>query len=559
MDKQSRRQFLAAAAAAAAAGTATTTRAEAAERLRPNILLIMTDDQGYGDISAHGNPHLKTPKLDRLRAEGVRFERFYVSPVCTPTRAALMTGRYNYRTGAIDTFAGRSLIHPEEATMAELLGRAGYRTGIFGKWHLGDNYPRRAMDKGFEKSLVHRGGGLMQPSDWPGNTYFSPMLSRNGEDWKSSGYCTDVFTDAAMDFMAGADSEPFFCYLAYNAPHTPLEIADEWVAPYSAMGLDEDVAKVYGMCANIDWNVGRTLDKLAELGLADNTLVIFLTDNGPQRFGGQVRYNAGMRGAKTTVYEGGIRVPSFWRWPAALEAGKRVDVVAGDIDILPTLLDLAGAGIPDNLDGRSLKPLLASDNAPWPERYYFTQWHRGDEPELFRSCAVVGQRYKLVNGEELYDLVEDPGEECDIAAEKPEVAREMRDAYERWFADVGSTRGYEPQRVVIGTPHENPVVITRQDWRGAEGWREGSRGYWLLDARSEGPYDITLTFDPLEEPSAVGLEIGGVKFEREMDAGATELTFNDVRISAGAVRLDTWLTRKNVVEGAWHVFVKKQA
>ena len=551
------------AGALAMAGCATFREPRAARR--PNILLIMSDDQGYGDLSSHGNPWLKTPNLDRLRGEGVRFERFYVCPVCTPTRAGLMTGRYNYRTRAIDTYLGRAMMDPEEVTAAELLAGAGYRTGIFGKWHLGDHYPMRACDKGFQESLVHRGGGLVQPSDVPGNTYFSPVLSRNGEDWKSSGYCTDVFADAAIEFISRRSSAPFFCYLATNAPHSPLEIADEWAEPYRAMGLDEKVANVYGMVANLDWNIGRVLGKLNQLGIERDTLVIFLTDNGPQAFGQEpVRYNAQMRGAKGTVYEGGIRVPSFWRWPGTLDAGRRVDTMAANIDVLPTLLEIAGVRNPGNraraprVDGRSLVPLLTRDGAPWADRYYFTQWHRGDVPERYRACAAVSQRYKLVDGKELYDLVNDPFETRDIAAEKPDVAAEMRAAYERWFDDVSATRGYDPPRIPIGTPRENPVVLTRQDWRGDEGWEGGRCGHWLLDVASEGPYDITLTFNPLAQPAAVGFQLGDVTFEQQVEKDAASCTFPDVTLAPGPARLDTWLTRGGKREGAYQIYVHKR-
>ena len=563
--KHSRRQFLVAAGGALATAGCATVRERKRTR-RPNILLIMSDDQGYGDLSAHGNPWLKTPNLDRLRGEGVRFERFYVCPVCTPTRACLMTGRYNYRTRAIDTYLGRAMMDPEEVTAAQLLAGAGYRTGIFGKWHLGDHYPMRARDKGFQESLVHRGGGLVQPSDVPGNTYFSPVLSRNGEDWKSSGYCTDVFADAAIDFISRRTSEPFFCYLATNAPHSPLQIADEWAEPYRAMGLDERTANVYGMVANLDWNVGRVLDKLDELGLARDTLVIFLTDNGPQAFDKtQVRYNAGMRGAKGTVYEGGIRVPSFWRWPGTLDAGRRVDTMAANIDVLPTLLDLAGAGNPGNLDGQSLLPLLAhptdrtdrTDQTDW-NRYYFTQWHRGDVPERFRACAAVSQQYKLIDGKELYDLVNDPFEQRDIAGDKPDVAAEMRAAYERWFDDVSATRGYDPPRIAIGTPHENPLVLTRQDWRGDPG-KEGTKcGHWLLDVATPGPYDITLTFNPLGEAATVGFQLGDTTLEQEVEKDAASCTFPNVTLDPSPARLDTWLTRGGEREGAYQIYVYKR-
>lgn len=531
------------------------------QQSRPNVVLILTDDQGYGDISAHGNPYLHTPNLDRLRGESVRFERFYVCPVCTPTRASLMTGRYNFRTRAIDTYLGRAMMDPDETTVAELLRDAGYRTGIFGKWHLGDNYPMRAMDQGFEESLVHRGGGLMQPSDWPGNTYFDPMLSRNGQDWKSTGYCTDVFTEAAVDFITRHRAEPFFCFLSTNAPHAPLEVEDRYVEPYRGKGLDEDTARVYGMIANLDENVGRVLARLDELALARNTLVIFLTDNGPQPFrGAPARYNAGMRGEKGTVYEGGIRVPSFWRWHGAFEAGRAVHTLAAHIDVLPTLVDLCGAKKPRRLhvDGVSLRPLLEGKDGAWPDRLFFTQWHRGDAPEPFRNCAVISQRFKLVDGKELYNLETDPYEQRDISGEDPERVKTMRNAYETWLADVSATRGYDPPRIHVGTAHENPSVLTRQDWRGDEGWADDRRGYWELYVARSGRYDITLTFGPLTEPGEVGMRIGEMRRVTHLDAGATSCVFEGAPLTKGEARLDTWRPHKGKQAGAYHVIVARR-
>jgi hypothetical protein len=268
------------------------------------------------------------------------------------------------------------------------------------------------------------------------------------------------------------------------------------------------------------------------------------------------------------VYEGGIRVPSFWRWPGTLDAGRRVDTMAANIDVLPTLLEIAGVRNPGNraraarIDGRSLLPLLAhptdrTDRTDW-DRYYFTQWHRGDAPERFRACAVVSQQYKLVDGKELYDLVNDPAEQRDIAGEKPEVVAEMRAAYERWFDDVSATRGYDPPRIHIGTPHENPVVLTRQDWRGDEGWDGGRCGHWLLEVASEGPYDITLTFDPLGEAGSVGFQLGDTTIEQEVEKAAASCTFPDVTLAPGPARLDTWVARNGKRGGAWQVAVKKE-
>jgi arylsulfatase A-like enzyme len=560
MSKPDRREFMVSAGAFAASMAGVATSSERETRRRPNVVLILTDDQGYGDLSAHDNPYLETPNLDRLHREAVRFERFHVCPVCTPTRASLMTGRYNFRTRAIDTYLGRAMMDPGEMTVAELLRDAGYRTGIFGKWHLGDNYPMRAMDQGFEESLVHRGGGLMQPSDWPDNTYFDPVLSRNGEDWKSRGYCTDVFTAAALDFIKRHRDELFFCYLAANAPHVPLQVPESDAAPYRAMGLDEDTAKAYGMIANLDANVGRVLARLDELGIARDTLVIFMTDNGPQPFGNNpLRYNAGMRGAKGTVYEGGIRVPSLWRWPGTLESGKAVSTLAAHIDVLPTLLELCDASQAPGLelDGLSLYPLLMKESSEWPDRYIFTQWHRGDAPEPFRDCAVMSQHHKLVDGKELYDLIADPLEKEDIAAEHPEIVAQMRKAYEEWFADVSASRGYDPPRIHIGTPHENPVVLTRQDWRGAQGWDDSNRGHWLLYVANAGSYDVTLTFSPLTEAGEVGFRLGDVERSVSLNEGAASYRFEGVTLAPGNGKLDTWLPHDGKQAGAYQVAVEK--
>ena len=462
--------------------------AAAADAAQPNIVLVMTDDQGYGDFGFTGNPVLRTPHLDALAAQSATVERFYVSPVCTPTRASLMTGRYNYRTRAIDTYIGRAMMEPEEVTVAEMLRDAGYATGIFGKWHLGDAYPMRAMDQGFEESLVHRGGGIGQPSDPPGGEgrYTDAVLFRNGQREETTGYCTDVYFDAAFDFMARAVAEgkPFFAYVPTNAPHGPFhDVPEDWLEHYRQADLNpalldsgqaseqvlDRLARSYAMIANIDENVGRLMARLDELGLAENTLVVFLVDNGPDRD----RYNAGLRGRKGSVFEGGIRSPLLARWPARLPAGgEPVDRIAAHIDIAPTLLDAAGvqptAGL--HLDGRSLLGLLAGDgrngggggakgNADssgngdaaeddgdssgsgdgdgrgegdddaWPDRTLYFQFHRGDEPTAFRSFAAVGQRYKLVHpsprgegdwdGElhlELYDLQADPGETRNLIA-----------------------------------------------------------------------------------------------------------------------------------------------
>jgi arylsulfatase A-like enzyme len=551
-----RRSFLASSAVAAVSGCATVRTPRRAPR-GPNVVLIMTDDQGYGDLACHGNPAIKTPNLDRLYAESTRFTQFHVMPVCSPTRACLMTGRYNYRTGVVDTFQGRSMMHPDEVTVAELLRDHGYRTGIFGKWHLGDNYPLRAMDQGFEQSLVHKGGGLAQPSDPPGSGYFDPILQLNGVQTQYQGYCTDIFTNAAIDFIAANQAQPFFCFLSMNAPHLPLEIAEDYVRPYRDAGLEEQLAKFFGMVTNLDENVGRLMHHLDQLGIAENTLLIFMTDNGSQV--GAAFYNAGMRGHKGTIYEGGIRVPFFMRWPAQLAPGRELSATAAHIDLLPTLLNACGLPVPAAiaLDGRNLLPLAQEPSPAWPDRYLFFQWHRGDEPEPFRDCAVLGPRYKLINGSDLYDLHADPAEQRDIAAEHPGIVRDMRAAYTQWFQDVSSTRGYEPPRIHLGSPRANPVTLTRQDWRGAATWGDESVGHWEVHVVRPGRYRVTCDFPAQEQPARLNLRIAGIESSVHVAPGAKHATLQDLALGTGPTRLEAWLETPSGPRGARYVHVNQ--
>jgi arylsulfatase A-like enzyme len=527
-----------------------------AQEKRPNIILLITDDQGYGDLSLHGNPYLSTPNLDRIGQEGVQCTRFHVSPVCSPTRSSLMTGRYNYRTGVVDTFNGRSLMYPDETTLPEILSRAGYSTGIFGKWHLGDNYPLRSIDQGFAQSVVHHGGGLGQPSDPPGNTYFDPILYRNGKPERFRGYCTDIFTRTALDFIEQNRARPFFTYLATNAPHSPYQIDDKYVEPFRGKGLDDVTTKVYGMVANIDENAGLLLKKLEELGIADNTIVIYMTDNGPQ----SSRFNAGMRGTKGTVYEGGIRVPFFVRWPARLKAGRTADGLAAHIDVLPTLLEASGIGIPKDLklDGKSMLPLLESETAPWADRTICLQWHRGDEPEPFNNSAVLTDRYKLVKGAELYDIKSDPAEKNDIAREHPNIVTDLRKRYEGWFRDVSSTRGYAPPRIHLGTDHENPLTLTRQDWRGSKNnWDIEGMGYWEVDVARGGRYEIVVHTVQAESAGKAQLRLGQGAWTADIPPGESKARFVSVPLRKGAGRLEVEIDVNGRKLGASYVDVKR--
>jgi arylsulfatase A-like enzyme len=524
----------------------------------------MSDDQGYGDLGAHGNPVIRTPNLDRFAKESVEFRAFHVCPVCAPTRASLMTGRYNYRTRVTDTYIGRALMDPAEVTLAEMLSNAGYRTGIFGKWHLGDNYPMRPIDQGFDEALVLKGGGIGQPSDPPGGeSYFDPILQHNGKQEKVKGYCSDVFTKAAIQFIKKSGDQPFFVYLPFNAPHTPLQVPEKDLALYKGKDLspsqfpdvgfpmprtfpEKETARVYGMETNIDRNVGRLLARLDELKLADDTIVIFMTDNGPQ----QPRYTAGLRGRKGSVYQGGIRVPFFVRWPGHMKKGRKVEEPAAHIDIAPTLLQACGVGRPEGVqfDGVSLIGLIEGKVDRLPDRMLFSQWHRGDVPEKYRAFEARDRRWKLVQSLgvkegpfsqepkfELFDLIEDPYEIHDRAGDHPEIVKRLKQAYSNWFDDVCSTRGFDPPLIALGDPHENPTVFTRQDWRGLKaGWKPGSLGQWAVDVKNEGPYRVTLTFRPPGPRGAkLLLDLGGASRDVEIGPGATSHTFAHISLRPG--------------------------
>jgi arylsulfatase/arylsulfatase A len=534
-------------------------RPDAAQR--PNVVLIIMDDLGWGDLSCHGNPHTHTDRLDAMHAQSVRCVRTCSGPVCTPARAALMTGRDPYRTRAIDTYCGRSTLDPDERTLAQVLKQAGYTTCLSGKWHLGDNYPSRPMDMGFDEQLMHNGGGLRQPANpgyWKGqDAYHDPLLSHNGQIEKRSGYCTDIFTDHAIGFIEEHHREPFFVYLATNAPHTPLEIDERWYQPFLGAGLPETFARLYGMVQNIDQNVGRVLDRLDQLGLSEDTIVIYTSDHGPcgsAQHEGRNRFNAGLRDKKGTPYEGGVRVPLFWRWPKRFGTqGRDMDRLCGPQDVLPTLAAACGAQMPTDraIDGINLLPVLEGSvsTQDWPDRYFALQWHRGDAPIPYRNCLMQNQRYKLVNGRELYDLAEDPGEQCDVAAEHPERVAELRQAYERWLADVSSTRpeNYAPVPIPLGTPHESPTTLNRNDRRAhdRDAWIEDwPFGHW--EVRFTKPagrsYRVELELPPMETAASLCLVFGESVLTRRIEPNAQAVTFDALSALPGRGRIQAWLT-----------------
>ena len=422
---------------------------------RPNVIFILIDDQGYGDLSCHGNPILKTPNMDRLHDEGVRFLDFHVSPTCAPTRSALLTGRHEFKNGVTSTIYERERMTLKATTLAQVLKSAGYTTGIFGKWHLGDEEDRWPSRRGFDEMFIHGGGGIGQTypgscGDAPGNTYFDPAILHNGIFEKTKGYCTDVFFAQALKWIETVKGkQPFYCYLATNAPHEPLQVRAEDEARYADKVKDPKVAKFFGMIANIDDNIGKLLDKVNEWGIERETLIVFMNDNGGTE--GVKVFNAGMRGQKVTAWLGGTRAASFWRWPGMLKPAD-VEAVCAHIDFFPTIAELAGAKLSDEVkaqvEGRSLVPLLHDSKAAWPERNLFThvgRWLKDSPPETLKytNCAVRNGKWHLVspNGGEharwqLYNVKADIGEKTDLAAENPKVVETLSGAYEKWWADV---------------------------------------------------------------------------------------------------------------------------
>jgi arylsulfatase A len=527
---------------------------------RPNVLVILLDDAGYGDLGCHGNPDVQTPTIDRLWTESTRLTRFYSQPVCTPTRACLMTGRDHYRTKASDTLNVRSMMDPDEITMAEVFRAAGYRTGLFGKWHLGDNYPMRSIDQGFEESVQHRGGGMAHWFDRPGSSYFDPVLDHNGKSRKYRGYCNDIWFEEAGRFIKSHRNEPFLCYIATNLPHDPLMTPNGLWLPFHERGINEENAIIYGMMKNVDDNLRRLLKQLDDDGLAKNTIIILSSDNGPamQLSEHQLRYNANLRGQKKQVYEGGIRVPMLVRWPGRIPAGRDVDRIGSMIDVLPTLTEACGISGPADvkLDGKSLWPLLSGvvSAEQWPDRTLFFQHTLGlEKPERGRNVAVRSQRWKLVmnpfrlkgegavNVKELYDEEADPGETRDVAADNSQVLDELQKRYESWFEDVCSSRGFDVPRIQLGTEHENPTVINRRHWRVDRGSGKDQMGHWEVQVVREVNCRITVQLkDTQRAPADVHVQLGNVHLSRHLDRDALRVVFDPVTLPAGPANLEAW-------------------
>ncbi len=492
---------------------------------QPNIVLIMTDDQGWWDVGIHGNKDIETPEMDRLAAEGVELTNFHAQPVCAPTRASLMTGRYYLRTGLYNTRFGGDSMAADEVTLAEVLQAEGYRTAQIGKWHLGPHMPNYPLNQGFDVALT-------LPEGHSERYYYPDQLRYNGREIDMRGHITNLLTDAAIEFVRNNKDRPFFLYLPYNVPHEPPLVPDEYLQKYLDRGLDLETARIYGLVTQCDQNIGRLLKVVDETGLREETIVIFLSDNG----GISRHYKAGLRGNKGSAYEGGTRAPFFARWPGHFPAGAKVDAMASVIDILPTFCELVGAPVPEAhvVDGKSLLSILKDGKGRSPHDHIFAIWDR-HRPRIDRSrWSIRGTRYKMVEGQ-LFDLKADPGEEHDIAAKEPEIAAELRQRFESWLKDVTAGRDFHPPPIQVGRSDENPVEIQASwarmdgthvtikppgwqisepqrlgdpvpgatinytfagyDWDTIDGWsKPGEHAWWLIDVTRPGTYEVTLNY-----------------------------------------------------------------
>lgn len=567
----------------------------------PNIVIVITDDQGYGDLSSHGNTVLQTPNIDEFREQAVRLNDYHVAPTCSPTRSALLTGHWTNRTGVWHTIMGRSMLRENEVTMGKVFQDAGYATAMFGKWHLGDNYPFRPEDRGYGEVMRHGGGGVGQTPDSWNNAYFDGTYMHNGEPEAVEGFCTDVWFDYAKRFIRAQNEagKPFLAHIATNAPHGPMHAPESYSAPYS--DLPTDVANFYGMIANIDDNVGQMREFLEAEGLAENTIFIFTTDNGSTGGGNfNSLFNAGMRGRKGSEYDGGHRVPFFVEWPAGgITGGRDVAPIAAHVDILPTLIDLADVSAPEGVDfdGVSVRGLLEGDSADVDDRILVTDSQRVKDPIKWRKSAVMTSRWRLVNGEELYDMQADPGQQDDIAATQPEAVQRLRDFYEEWWTELEPTFA-ESTAIYLGHPADNPARLTSHDWITTEltPWNQrhireamtgdGNNGFWNVDIVESGDYEFRLRRWPDVADVAIDaalpagdgvpgvqayrarpgvaipitkatIEIAGQKAEAPVAPGDKEAVFR-LNLQAGRTQLSTrFETATGEQFGTYYAYIEK--
>lgn len=567
---------------------------------QPNVVIVITDDQGYGDLSCHGNPILKTPAIDELYADSVRLKDYHVSPTCSPTRSAFLTGHWTNRTGVWHTIMGRSMLRENEVTMGQIFKDSGYATGMFGKWHLGDNYPYRPEDRGYTEVMRHGGGGVGQTPDYWDNAYFHGSYWHNGKPTPVKGFCTDVFFDYARRFIKDCKSKekPFLAYIATNAPHGPMHAPEEDAAKYESVG-NTGLQHFYGMISNIDDNVGAMRSFLQEEGLAENTIFIFTTDNGSSS--GWKTFNAGMRAGKGSEYDGGHRVPFFVRWPKGnLTGGRDVEPLTAHVDIVPTLIDLCDLKAPEKVkfDGTSIANLLYQRRIAWPDRILVTDSQRVKDPVKWRKSSVMTSDWRLINGKELYRIKQDPGQQNDVASGHPEVVQRLTEFYDAWWEELLPTFA-QSTAIALGHPADNPARLTSHDWitTGSTPWNQShirramngnkNTGFWNVHVTEAGEYEVRLRRwpetsglslnaklapgDPVPGAKAyrmtdgqslniasAKLKIGDVEQSAKVDGSAKEAVFK-MTLPAGKTRMTaTFQTEDGEVYGAYYAYVLKK-
>ncbi|MDB9849203.1 arylsulfatase [Flavobacteriaceae bacterium] len=541
------------------------------ENKTPNVIIIMTDDQGFGDLGINQNPNIITPNIDKFANKSIQFNNFFVSPVCAPTRSSLMTGRYSLRTGVRDTYNGGAIMSNNETTIAEILKEANYATGIFGKWHLGDNYPFRPSEQGFDESLIHLAGGIGQVGDFTnyfkGDTsYFDPILWINNKQNQYEGYCSDIFAENAIEFIEKNKNNSFFCYLSFNAPHTPLQVPEKYYNMYKDLNPElgfsddlsdfrmnekdkEDARKIYGMVTNIDDNIGKVINKLKELKIEEETIIIFMTDNGPQ----QIRYNSSMKGRKGTVYNGGIRVPFYIQYSEKFKESKVINKMSAHIDVLPTILELCNLNVPNDrkIDGQSLVPFINSKSTN--DRFLFSYWTRRF-PEKYINMSIQNDNYKLVGNNdfdskieefELYDLVEDPNENNNIISQNIETARSFKKEMDNSIDDLLKSKNIKnPPRIIIGSEFENPTILNRNDASGERGvWAQNDiYTFWKVNFK-KGIYDFKFKFkDSIANKGTLFTEINNRVYSKKIDKAINNtLEMNNISIDNSEFDLISFL------------------
>ncbi len=516
---------------------------------RPNVVVILTDDQGWGDLSIHGNRDIATPNLDRIASEGAVFDRFFVQPVCAPTRAEFLTGRFFSRTGVRGVSTGDERMDVGERTIAEVFKEAGYATAAFGKWHNGSQPPYHPNDRGFTEYVGFTSG------HW--GDYFSPVLERNGKLIRGEGYITDYLTDQALAFIEARKGGPFFCYLPLCTPHSPMQVPDRFWGRFEGKelgmmkgtkGLDDSAhtRAALAMVENIDGNVGRLLDRLDALGLAENTIVVYFSDNGPN---GR-RWNGGMKGIKGSVLEGGVRVPCFVRWPGRIKAGTEVERIAGGVDLLPTLAAAAGLKVdaPKALDGRNLLPLLEGKAETWGERFLMTVHGNGKRMQW----SVRSQDLRLVNGETMYDPAKDPGHTKDVSAAHAGERKRMEAFAQGYLKEVAGNLEKDERPFTVGygavtwLPARDGIVVGGIQRSGRApncsfftNWKKKEdRIKWRVAVGAAGTYEAILhyTCAAADLGSVIELRMGGSKepyvFRDGDEARSSELQFGGVKVRA---------------------------